>query len=154
MALNISSNQRHFWSFINESQSSPNSSSTVFSIEWNVNAVSQILTTVLAFSLNLLVVAFLVKFRHLQTSFTIYLISLCSTNVLYAVLNSPFDIYAQIYGWIMGNAACAISLYSAWVFSAMAIHSHALITANRVWATFFPISYRNSHNKKWAVVVS
>ena len=91
--------------------------------------------------------------RHpnLRTPFNFYLISLLSADIAQSIFDLPFMVMSQFISvWPLGRAACSFSLYAKWVFSAVVRNTHCLISLNRLWALFLPISYRHYHSKTMA----
>lgn len=91
--------------------------------------------------------------RHLQTPFAIYLINLLIVNLACNVMQSPVNIITTLYSsWtVINQSVCTMYLYGTSVVSGGMMFSHALITANRIWAIAFPISYRTYHSKRTAI---
>lgn len=130
-------------------------SDTVFPVEatWNWIAVLQVLITTATIILNGFLL-FLLKDWHSLTAFTVYLVALCSSNIVYAALNGPFDVLVALYkNWQFGSEACTLFIYGGMVVSSITMFCHCLITSNRMWAIFGPLSYRNYHSKKVAIII-
>ncbi|XP_055335699.1 chemerin-like receptor 2 [Paramacrobiotus metropolitanus] len=106
--------------------------------------------TLLSFSLNAIVAALFTIYRRLRTPFTVYFLALTFGNAVYC-----FPVWADIlcFHWAdfcKDRVLCAVHVYDGWVISAVALHIHVLISVNRVWALYFPISYRRHHTVKTA----
>ncbi|XP_055354841.1 uncharacterized protein LOC129600375 [Paramacrobiotus metropolitanus] len=64
------------------------------------------------------------------------------------------EILYEEYGfWWMGFQACSLYIYTDYVMVGVSMHSHVLITINRIWALVFPVSYKHHHNFKTAWLV-
>ncbi|GAV06884.1 hypothetical protein RvY_16796-1 [Ramazzottius varieornatus] len=72
-------------------------------------------------------------------------------NLLLCLLFYPFFLIEQLYlTWPIGNSSCTLYQYGAWVIAGALCNTHALIALNRLWAVYFPDSYRRKHKKKLA----
>ena len=92
-------------------------------------------------------------YRRLQTSFTIYIIAVLFYNLINVLIEQISDMFRQSYStYVLGAVFCTIDLYFSWAIWGMTMHSHVLITLNRLWALFFPLSYRDHHTKKMALL--
>ncbi|GAV06885.1 hypothetical protein RvY_16796-2 [Ramazzottius varieornatus] len=87
----------------------------------------------------------------LITPFTVSLLNLLVANLLLCLLFYPFFLIEQLYlTWPIGNSSCTLYQYGAWVIAGALCNTHALIALNRLWAVYFPDSYRRKHKKKLA----
>ncbi|XP_055348564.1 probable G-protein coupled receptor No18 [Paramacrobiotus metropolitanus] len=123
--------------------------------DWTVPALTRCSMCVIQTLLNAaMIVAFIVR-RELRTSFTIYLMFLFCANIIYALGGYPLEVLRQGFPnrWFLSHAACAFYIYQVWVFCPVAMHLHVLITLNRLWAISFPVSYKNIHSEKVAVLI-
>ncbi|XP_055336550.1 visual pigment-like receptor peropsin [Paramacrobiotus metropolitanus] len=90
--------------------------------------------------------------KSLRTPFNVYIIALLATNVVYTGTTATLKILQYSHGaWWMGIPACTMNLYFVYIFGSYAVHLHLLITLNRTWALFWPVSYRNRHSTTMAV---
>ncbi|XP_055349771.1 uncharacterized protein LOC129596497 [Paramacrobiotus metropolitanus] len=98
-----------------------------------------------------MVIAFIV-YRELRTSFTIYLLFLFCANIIYAVGQYPLEVIRQGFpgGYWLPHSVCCLHMYLNYAFAPVAMHMHVLITLNRLWATTFPLSYKQVYSKKVA----
>ncbi|XP_055336551.1 5-hydroxytryptamine receptor 1A-like [Paramacrobiotus metropolitanus] len=104
-------------------------------------------TTVATLATNCGVLAVFLINKSLRTAFNVYIMALLSANIIFAAVDGPLKLLAYPYpDWRLGPAVCTLRIYSVYIIAAMAIHFHLLITLNRVWAMFWPVSYRNSHS--------
>ncbi|XP_055348562.1 D(1C) dopamine receptor-like [Paramacrobiotus metropolitanus] len=92
--------------------------------------------------------------RNLRTSFTVYIMCLLFSNIVYAGAEHPFEILFQTYksSW-MWPSLCGFYLYLFWVWCGVPMHIHMLITINRIWAIAMPHTYRKYHTMKMAFVL-
>ena len=80
--------------------------------------------------------------KRLHTPFNIYVMNLLFCNVMANILMHPFNIATTVYGrFVAGNTGCSILLFGRIVW-ATSYASHSVVTANRLWAVWFPLSYR------------
>ncbi|XP_055348563.1 melatonin receptor type 1B-B-like [Paramacrobiotus metropolitanus] len=124
-------------------------------IVWTVPALTRCSMCVIQTLLNsAMIIAFIVR-RELRTSFTIYLMFLFCANIIYALGEYPLEVLRQGFPgrWFLSHAACSFYIYQVWVFCPVAMHMHVLITLNRLWAISFPVSYKNIHSEKVAVLM-
>lgn len=121
---------------------------------WSFAPTFKLTMFVLVVVLNLFVLAVFCRDKKLRTPFSVYLILLQCCNLIYAIGDYPLAIMGQIYSrWKMGAFACSIHIYALYVFAGITMHTHLLITVNRIWAISFPHSYRIHHNKKVAMLI-
>ncbi|XP_055335729.1 5-hydroxytryptamine receptor 1D-like [Paramacrobiotus metropolitanus] len=128
----------------------------IFSPNRNIFYVSvDIIALIGVLATNGFVLGILLCNRHLHTPFNIYVMSLCTSNILcYDVFVNVLQILNDWYAtWWMGPAACVVLLYGNFVFTGGTNMSHFLITFNRLWAVFHPFSYREYHSRNFAVIV-
>ncbi|XP_055357486.1 neuropeptide Y receptor type 1-like [Paramacrobiotus metropolitanus] len=95
--------------------------------------------------LNCGVLIILVKEKNLRTPFNVYVIVLLCSNLLYVGLNNIMMIMAPFGQWWIGDQACTLELYCRYIVITINIHSHVLVSVNRAWALFWPVSYKNNH---------
>lgn len=124
-------------------------------LKWTVTPVAEVVTSVLSFSFNGLVLLVFLVHKHLRTPFTLYIMGTLSYNCIFALLNNPFDIITAVSpNWLLSKLACDFYCYTGWVLSGVVINSHLLITVNRIWAITFPISYKQKHDKRMALILT
>lgn len=110
-----------------------------------------IVVFVLTVCLNGLVLLMFTKHSDLRTPFGVYLISLLSCNICYAVSSQPLSVVNFLYTrWPLSSRACTFLLYANSLILAIAKNLHVLITVNRIWAMRYPHSYRHNHTNKVA----
>ena len=101
---------------------------------------------------NAVVLAAFIKHSTLRTSFNTYLISLILAVLGQALFDLPFLVMSQFVPvWPLGHISCNFYMYSKWIFSAAVRNTHAMISLNRIWALFWPLSYRHAHTKITAI---
>ncbi|XP_055352321.1 melatonin receptor type 1B-like [Paramacrobiotus metropolitanus] len=101
--------------------------------------------TVTRFVLNTGVVLIMLKDRSLHSSFNVYVLVLLCGNILYAVVDGPLKILTFATRWWLGNVACNVEVYCIQILASVILHTHVLISLNRLWALFWPVSYRQRH---------
>ncbi|XP_055347138.1 G-protein coupled receptor 84-like [Paramacrobiotus metropolitanus] len=121
---------------------------------WNFAAVGRLSFGIVQVILNLgMLIVFMFR-KDLRTSFTIYIIFLLIANLIYATCQYPLEVVRQLYPhWALSTSACVFYIYQCWIFCPVTMHMHVLITLNRIWAIAFPVSYRNRHSKRMAVLL-
>ncbi|XP_055343089.1 uncharacterized protein LOC129591455 [Paramacrobiotus metropolitanus] len=112
-------------------------------------------TGALAVIFNSLAIIWTVANKSLRTPFNVYIIALLCSNVAFVGTNYTLIILSNVYGpsWI-GYAGCTLRLYALYVLAPLVYNSHLMITINRVWALFWPISYRARHSRLTAALIS
>lgn len=122
------------------------------SAEWSG---SVILTTIVTCSILLLNISVLPLFLKVKwIDFYAYLINLLLANILFNILASPLEIINNLYPvWWLPEITCSFYLYVSWVLAYVPTYGHVLITANRLWAVTFPISYSRNATTRTAVIL-
>lgn len=119
---------------------------------WGFLAIFQTICSIGAIITNGWVLFRFVRVPDLRTAFNVYLISLLSGNLLYALSESVLDIYNRLYKtWNLSAHWCGFYLYGLWAWQAFILQMHVAITVNRIWAMFWPVSYRNGHSRKVSI---
>lgn len=121
--------------------------------EWNSSATMTTLCSFATFVVNLFVLIIFIKNSHLRNPFTMYLINLLVANLILSVGETVGILDDLHYHGFSGSFLCQLEKYTSYTSSAIVIHSHLLITVNRIWAISLPISYRNYHTKKFAAII-
>ncbi|XP_055344563.1 neuropeptide FF receptor 1-like [Paramacrobiotus metropolitanus] len=104
--------------------------------------------------LNIGVLVPFVVCRHLRSCFAVYIITLLLANVVFCLTNNWMVIVDQTTPrWPLSEAACTLHMYTSWVFEGVTMHVHVLITLNRIWAVYFPHSYRSKHTVRAALLM-
>ncbi|XP_055353306.1 uncharacterized protein LOC129599178 [Paramacrobiotus metropolitanus] len=95
--------------------------------------------------LNCGVLILLIKEKALRTPFNVYVIVLLCSNILYVGINNITMIMTPVGHWWIGDGACTVQLYCRYIVITVITHSHVLISINRAWALYWPVSYKNNH---------
>lgn len=113
-------------------------------VVWNYAARYILVICVLVITLNGSVILSILNTWDLRTRpFYVYLLCLMIFNICYAATENPLAIINNLYPtWWLGAGWCRLYSYAETCISAGAMHTHALIAANRIWAVTFPLSYR------------
>ncbi|XP_055357367.1 uncharacterized protein LOC129602390 [Paramacrobiotus metropolitanus] len=137
---------------IHTTRSYTSPSTTLFGHSLSISLMS---TGILAFTFNGLALLFtLTIHKPLRTPFNMYVVALMCTNVVFVCVDRTLLAVADTYGTLwLGKSLCTLRLYSLYIFAPFIYHHHLLITVNRAWALFGPISYRNRHNRTVAVMM-
>ncbi|XP_055349770.1 rhodopsin-like [Paramacrobiotus metropolitanus] len=110
-----------------------------------------------SFILNFTVLSVYILRPKMRTPFAVYIISLLISNILDLLLYFPFMIANNIgtdtNHFVFGETGCSVFGYGVSISRAFCLCSHALITLNRIWAMTFPISYKNLHGYRFAVML-
>ena len=138
----------------NADLAAPPQNATNKAIDWNLVRLEKCYPYILIILLiamllaNAVVLTAFIKHRTLRTPFNIYLISLIMADIAQSLFDLPFMIGETFYAtWPYGRIACNFSLYGKWIFSAAVRNTHSMISLNRLWALFMPISYKQYHTK-------
>lgn len=114
--------------------------------DWGFVAIYNLIVTIVSFLANGSVMALLLVNPSLRTPFNIYLMNLVSANFVFACVVSPAAIINNLYsGWWLALGYCSFLIYCQKVLESGIRVLHSLITLNRVWAIFWPLSYRRHH---------
>ncbi|GAV04861.1 hypothetical protein RvY_15073 [Ramazzottius varieornatus] len=141
-------------SFTNRSSCENISASGTEKPHWTFLPIFLSILTPLAVILNCAVLVPLVINQRSQPAFNIYLINLTISNLAYSVTILPFDIVSSVHiNWPLGYGACLLFQYSIWAIHGCIIHSHILLTLNRLWAVFLPVHYHRAQVKHFRVAV-
>lgn len=139
---------------LNETRNPSNASPSQFHQIWQPVFISELAAHIILVLLNGFVLSIYVYKKSLRTPFTIYIVALLSSNIFYALARNLLDIINGVYGvWWTGERSCDLYSYANWIAYTFPIHSHILISINRIWAISFPISYSRYHTKKVAVLL-
>jgi hypothetical protein len=77
------------------------------------------------------------------------LICLTVTDFLYALISMPNFIILNYFGfWPLGEDCCNFYLWADWTLSAGVQNTVMLIGLDRVWALYWPFSYRRHRSRK------
>ncbi|XP_055355483.1 mu-type opioid receptor-like [Paramacrobiotus metropolitanus] len=117
---------------------------------WSFPSIGQLVFTVLTLLTNLFVLHLFIRYPHLRTPFTVYLINLLLANLVHCLANPLRIVDVLAIPWYAQSAWCYVQMYSDWVSTAVTLHAHFLVTVNRIWALFAPVSYKNHHSKRFA----
>lgn len=130
-----------------------NETGFIFPLPFTAYGWVLIFITLVSWLCNGAVLITFLKNRHLVTPFTVYLICLLACDLVQGAVMNPLDTIDSIstYFW-MGTIACNVWQYTNYVIGGAIVHSHDMITVNRIWAVTFPHSYKQSHKKRFAVI--
>ncbi|XP_055348021.1 uncharacterized protein LOC129595132 [Paramacrobiotus metropolitanus] len=125
--------------------------------QWHFIPVLRIVMVTLTLSINAIVLAaFFLNDRLIHNPFMIYLINLLLNNMVYGLLANIMNILVSLHGdsyhW-MDKSVCGLYLYANYTGVGIVMNCHALVTLNRIWAIVFPVSYRNRHTPRIAVLL-
>ncbi|OQV20544.1 hypothetical protein BV898_05588 [Hypsibius exemplaris] len=122
--------------------------------KWDFMAGFYITAIILTLPTNGTVLSAFFSRRSLRTPFNIYLMNLLSANILNATLQNIPDLLNHLYpAFRLGDTYCSALVFSLYLFNAGVQNCHILIAVNRIWAVFWPYSYRHSHTKRVALVM-
>ncbi|XP_055349828.1 melanopsin-A-like [Paramacrobiotus metropolitanus] len=119
--------------------------------------ICRIVILISRFVLNSIVLSVYIARRKMRTPFSVYIMSLLTSNLLDLILFFPFMIANNLgtdaSHFVFGETGCAVYGYGVAIMRCCCLASHALITLNRAWAMTFPISYKNIHSSRFAVAL-
>ena len=118
-------------------------------------AIFNITVTILAVSFNATTLLTFLTVSTLRSSaFNVYLICLTALNLFSAAAMGPLDAYSNLSpAWYLGRHTCTWYLHIQWTVVACQLHIHLAISVNRIWAVFWPISYRHKHTRHVAIAL-
>lgn len=121
---------------------------------WNFIAVFTLSLCPLVILLNSAILLCFLKDESLRKQpFSVYLMWLLCSNILYAVLENPLEILDHVGSvWSYGVAWCITYKYALLCVFNSQMYAHVLITISRLWAMTFPHSYRQLHTRKCAIL--
>ena len=129
-------------------------SNSVLIPSWNYLSVFLLLCICTAFILNSFLLLVFFARPVLVTPFTVCLIFLLISNLIYVLLTGPFEIIPSVYGvWTLGSKWCTFCLYLTYVIGSFVYYAHLNIALNRFWALFFPVNYRRYYKNVVAVYI-
>ncbi|XP_055348571.1 allatostatin-A receptor-like [Paramacrobiotus metropolitanus] len=121
---------------------------------WTYGAIGRLTFCILQLCLNIGMLCVFIFRPALRSTFTVYIMALLSFNIFYCAGQYPLEVIRQTYPrWWLSEHACRLYLYEIWVVCSATMHMHVLITINRLWAVVFPVSYRQNHTTKVAVLM-
>ena len=113
---------------------------------WTVRTSFNLMTKLLAMVFNTILVYLFIRFKSVRTAFNVYILNLCSANMVYLWIFYPTTMAND---WVVFDspppALCIFIRYMSKTFGGLIANSHFLIAVNRLWAIARPISYRNYH---------
>lgn len=122
--------------------------------KWNYNAVCTTIVAVVALLCNGGVILLYVKKQELRTPFGVLLLHLLCANFIYVLLTNPFRAVSALYpGWWIGNGWCSVFMYAFLTVGFITNLFHLSITAHRLWAVAYPISFRNRFKHSNAIAL-
>ncbi|GAV03726.1 hypothetical protein RvY_14114 [Ramazzottius varieornatus] len=104
--------------------------------------------------LNVSLLVTFIRRPTLRNSFGVYLMNLLIIDTILVFAFGPLNLidkYAST--WAIGYKACLFAGHTAFTCENLVIKAHFLIALYRLWAIVFPISYRNHHSTKLAIVL-
>lgn len=125
----------------------------LFERSWAFSDIYAATIGLLVFTFNGLTLSvFIIDSGLRRQSFSIFLIFLLTSNMLFSAIQNPLEIINFRFShWWMGKTWCIVYYYSTNVLARGAMFTHLLISLNRIWAVTFPLSYRNAQTTKMAL---
>lgn len=131
-----------------------NGTGNVTTESWEMVLVAETISVSLIVFFNSFVLLIYTVHSHLRTPFAVYIMLLLLSNISYSVVRGALDVINGVsQSWWTGWGSCTLYQYMNWVYTDIPVYCHMLITLNRLWAIAYPISYRNYHTKKLAVLL-
>ncbi|XP_055330434.1 5-hydroxytryptamine receptor 1D-like [Paramacrobiotus metropolitanus] len=115
-------------------------------------AVLKIAVTPAGMILNGILLLILIANKTLHTSFAVYVFVILLSSFLYASLEFLLVILENYGDFTI--ALCYLQQCSQWLISAQWVNAQLQICLNRIWALTFPISYKERHTKRVAVMIT
>lgn len=79
-----------------------------------------------------------IRKESLRTPFGVYLMFLLSYNMVFSFMQNPLDVINNLFShWILNSQWCSLYIYATYFVTAGSMHTHVLVTLNRVWAVNF-----------------
>ncbi|OQV22576.1 hypothetical protein BV898_03402 [Hypsibius exemplaris] len=152
--FNLTNNATAIVSFNNGS--AVNGTTTLIQ-QWNAITIVCLVTTLSGILGNGMLLYVFARERSLITPFNVYLINLLLLNFVSVLIQYPMDFISYLYdgAWLLGELACDAYLYAAWPLQTIVGTGYEFacdVAVNRVWAMVHPISYRNKHSIKTALL--
>ncbi|XP_029981080.1 trace amine-associated receptor 13c-like [Sphaeramia orbicularis] len=97
--------------------------------------------TLITVVLNLLVIISIYHFRQLHTTTNLLLLSLAVSDFLVGLLQMPFQIFHYRGCWILGDFACVVYYFSAFLVVSVSVGNMVLISIDRYVAICDPMLY-------------
>ncbi|XP_055354500.1 C-X-C chemokine receptor type 2-like [Paramacrobiotus metropolitanus] len=130
----------------------PNTTTDLNTASWKSSAVISITLTTTGVITNGFTVLLFLTNRSLWSPFSVYLFNLVLANLFFYATQGGIDIINNLYAtWWLPSAFCTVYLYGLFVVTLIPIFIHPLISLNRIWALWTPISYRNHHTYRVSV---
>ena len=98
--------------------------------------------TIVGFSGNSLVIYVITTRKHMQTVYTIMLLGLAVSDLIFVTICVPITAYNFCYNWQLGDAICKITSWLIHGSFAITICTLSLIAFVRFLAIFFPLKSR------------
>ncbi|GAU97123.1 hypothetical protein RvY_08476 [Ramazzottius varieornatus] len=113
---------------------------------WNLRTAYGATSKLIALLVNTFLVYLFLRHRPVRTSFNVYVVNLCISNMVYLWIYYPVSLLNEWTLYILKpKAACVFLRYMIYTFGGLIVNSHFLIALNRLWAVAVPVSYRNYH---------
>ena len=122
-------------------------------IKWSYLPIVGMVVLIVAFLTNSSLLWLLLRHRNLQRPFTVYIINLLVANIANELYSQVLDVVQLLMPWsVLGRRLCEAYMYSTYAIHAAVFNAHCLIALNRIWAVISPITYRQHHSKRRAVI--
>ena len=134
---------------------SSNKTAAIPLASWTLVPIFQLSCNIISLLANSFVLYLFVRNRSQITPFQIYLIWLLVFNILNSLMCGPLDVFRGLFEtwWISPNW-CTFTLGADTTVEGILSAIHVGISANRIWAIYFPAHYRQHNTKKLALIIS
>ena len=133
-------------SFLNHSQLR-NETRSVNSVLKQFTSYYTVVCGIVALFLNIIIVVAFIRTRTLRSSFMVYVMQLTFSEILLILTVLPGNFVRGYFSyWPLGDRVCFAFSYFSQVLASGVRYGHVLITFNRLWAIYFPVSYRTRHS--------
>ncbi|XP_055354523.1 D(1) dopamine receptor-like [Paramacrobiotus metropolitanus] len=131
-----------------------NTTIAVHQPQWTIQLAFHSVVLVLSLLFNTVVLLDFIRIPARVTAFTVYLVALLISNILYLSAVTLPEFSTQLYGyWLFGYSMCRLHNYCKVVWSGIQTMMHLTIAVNRLWAISSPMNYKLHHTRRMALVV-
>ncbi len=120
----------------------------------SVLSIMLVITAILTFLGNVLVLlSFLVE-KKLRSNFNLYILNLAVTDVLISVTAIPFYIVSYTLNyWPLGQIVCGLWIFCDWGMTFASMYTLVAISIDRYWASCWSIHYRTHNTRRRTISI-
>ncbi|OQV18017.1 hypothetical protein BV898_07958 [Hypsibius exemplaris] len=122
---------------------------------WTWSPICLVMISILGSVTNGTALLVFLKERALRSSFNIYIIHLLLLNFVCSTAQFSISAVAALHPreWVLGDRVCDFYLLVQSMPNAATRNMHGLMAANRAWAIFHPLSYREWNSERFSLQV-